>query len=75
LWLGLRLSGRPSLSKSGDRSAPTESFAMTVHGTTPLTGEGPASLIEVALALPNVAMTGNDPRAGADGSMRITEVD
>jgi hypothetical protein len=29
LWLGLRLPGRAILCKSGNRSAPTKSFAMT----------------------------------------------
>jgi hypothetical protein len=79
----------PKKAASDDRSARTESSAMTVHASKLLTPEEFASLIEVAVSAPDanippahlaklvsldyVAMTAKGPIVTGDGLVRITE--
>jgi hypothetical protein len=68
-WVGSHLSGRPNVSESDDRSARTESSAMTVHTTRLLTDKTASSLIESAACTSDH----NSPSLTGDGLVRITE--
>jgi hypothetical protein len=86
---GPELPRRPKKPESDDRSARTESSAMTVHTPKLLTPEEFASLIEVAVTAPDanippthlakltalgyVAMTAKGQMVTGDGLIRITE--